>query len=1037
MLSDLQSLAKKAGEAILTVYRSDDWGVQEKSDSSPLTKADLLSHNIIVEGLRQLTPNLPVLSEESKEISWEERKQWSEYWLVDPLDGTKEFVNKTDEFTVNIALIKEHQPIIGIVYAPVLNVMYVAEQGKGAYKVEDGQKQVIRVSQKLLKKVKVVASRRHGDNKDLQKFLDQFDEYELINIGSSLKICLVAEGKADFYPRFGLTSEWDTAAAQCVLEEADGGLIALSGSHSGALSYNQKESLLNPCFIAKAAKKRFVEKAIAGHVYELSYVPVLDGLRKAVLTWDVSLNFYDERGELIDMAFSSRVGSSKVFSDFSLKLLPGALIKKKYQKKGLQVFSHFFIAPHFCSSVEVCFSSRGGHNFKVLKFSCKKACYPWLDSKKRLAITRHFLKVKRAGVKLLASQLGGVFSRARQIAAAKLSSNLTLFDRQLAIINSRFSFKPFIWNQIIRAASSVDLLLEFKKRYRGQTLHASKIGVVSSERLYLKLKPYFPINLMLERSNYQEYFKSVQLDSVIIESMAEDMLGEWGNQWGNLDGGLREFGKKLIVEAKKANIKVVFYYTLSIDFIGYFSELFDLSDVVIIESESQELFKDQLSSVREKAYFVPRTFEQTLAAPVRGVSAKHFGLLHPCVSDLLRSPEQRKIVKKIPQNIMLLTDHCYDFRIRTAMTHFEMKSAVFQKKVGYLQQLFNFRHASVVLMFADTVMSVDMQQELVLDAVASGAVVVYVGNAEPLGGYRKYITEVFDPEDLTSQLLLLKHEIYREYIWLEQYRVLCRERRFFRTASLIENLLKPQKIENLRYSDVQDNLPSAAVVGTTHRPELIENIVRQYDKQTYQNRHLIVVANMTKQELEPFLFYNKREDVEIFHIPKEANVGLALNFAAYHARDRYWIKTDDDDFYGKHYIEDTVNAYLYSGADVVIKPQSFLNFVDSHLTYYRKDIVLRKRSYLPEKGHGGSGATLSGRTDVRASHLTYFSRGYVDVLWMRQLREDNRVIFYSDYFNYVTYRHDDLSKHTWKIDDKALKKKSILISKTDAIFDLM
>jgi 3'(2'), 5'-bisphosphate nucleotidase len=249
-------IAKAAGSEILDVYeQAGDVEVTIKQDSSPLTQADQRAHNVIVRELANGTPEIPVLSEESEQISFAERSSWTRYWLVDPLDGTKEFVKRNGEFTVNIALIDQGKPILGVVYVPVTGVTYQGIVGQGAQKNDaDGncnsiQCQSIKPDQKDLK---IVASRSHR-GAELDGLLDalkqQFSSVELVSMGSSLKICLVAEGKADLYPRLAPTCEWDTAAAHAVLAAAGGVLV---NTHFQTLIYNAKAELLNPFFIAIA-----------------------------------------------------------------------------------------------------------------------------------------------------------------------------------------------------------------------------------------------------------------------------------------------------------------------------------------------------------------------------------------------------------------------------------------------------------------------------------------------------------------------------------------------------------------------------------------------------------------------------------------------------------------------------------------------------------------------------------------------------------------------------------------------------------------
>ncbi|MDT8388606.1 MAG: 3'(2'),5'-bisphosphate nucleotidase CysQ [Thiogranum sp.] len=240
-----REIAVRAGEQILEIYNT-DFSVEQKEDQSPLTAADLASHQTIVNALRPLTPDIPVLSEESAALPYEERSRWQTYWLIDPLDGTREFIKRNGEFTVNIALIHAGVPVLGVVHVPVSGVTYAACEGRGAFKDMPGVgEKAIRVRSLGEGPVAVVGSRSHqGDS--LKAFLAKLGDHEIVSMGSSLKICLVAEGTADVYPRLGLTSEWDTAAAQCVVEQAGG---AVTDLEMQPLRYNTKDSLLNPFFL--------------------------------------------------------------------------------------------------------------------------------------------------------------------------------------------------------------------------------------------------------------------------------------------------------------------------------------------------------------------------------------------------------------------------------------------------------------------------------------------------------------------------------------------------------------------------------------------------------------------------------------------------------------------------------------------------------------------------------------------------------------------------------------------------------------------
>ena len=247
LVEPIVALAREAGNAILEIYAT-DFDVETKSDQSPLTQADMASNKIIESGLRALTPDIPIISEESGLPEFDIRSQWSRYWLIDPLDGTKEFVNRNGEFTVNIALIDNKRPVLGVVHVPVHNKTYTGCAGAGAtIRSGDSAPITIRVATSSTSPVRVVGSRSHR-GASLDAFLDRLADFEMLPMGSSLKFCVVAEGGADIYPRLGLTSEWDTAAAQAVVEQAGGAVLEL---HGGPLLYNNKADILNPHFLVR------------------------------------------------------------------------------------------------------------------------------------------------------------------------------------------------------------------------------------------------------------------------------------------------------------------------------------------------------------------------------------------------------------------------------------------------------------------------------------------------------------------------------------------------------------------------------------------------------------------------------------------------------------------------------------------------------------------------------------------------------------------------------------------------------------------
>ena len=251
LLLDVCNVSIEAGKEILNFYNN-DIEVTHKEDLSPLTKADLASNKIILESLNNLNSNIPILSEESL-VDWSIRKNWKKYWLVDPLDGTKEFIKKNGEFTVNIALIEDNNPILGVVYVPAKSLLYLAEKNKGSFKTNTKDKlenfegiQKILVSSQT-KRARVIGSRSHSNATFDNWVKEKFPNADIVQAGSSLKFCLIAEGEADIYPRFGPTSEWDIAAGHMIVNEAGGKIRTFQND---SIKYNTKENIINPEFYA-------------------------------------------------------------------------------------------------------------------------------------------------------------------------------------------------------------------------------------------------------------------------------------------------------------------------------------------------------------------------------------------------------------------------------------------------------------------------------------------------------------------------------------------------------------------------------------------------------------------------------------------------------------------------------------------------------------------------------------------------------------------------------------------------------------------
>lgn len=260
----IAGVAREAGRAILEVYDT-DFEVKRKDDCSPLTLADTRSHRIIADSLRSRYPDIPVLSEEGRDVSFDIRRNWDRFWLVDPLDGTKEFVKRNGEFTVNIALIENRMPVVGIIHIPVANRLFLADVQEGCWEISEKGRRRLEVAKLPATPVRIVRSRSHPGS-GLEELLSLIPAHEVINRGSALKFCAVAAGEADFYPRFGPTWEWDTAAGQAIVTAAGGIMVDLSG---GPFVYNKQE-LLNGPFIVSSSMEWLQKTGILERAARLS-----------------------------------------------------------------------------------------------------------------------------------------------------------------------------------------------------------------------------------------------------------------------------------------------------------------------------------------------------------------------------------------------------------------------------------------------------------------------------------------------------------------------------------------------------------------------------------------------------------------------------------------------------------------------------------------------------------------------------------------------------------------------------------------------
>ncbi|KMT64323.1 3'(2'),5'-bisphosphate nucleotidase CysQ [Catenovulum maritimum] len=265
LLEQVKQIAYHAGEAIMQIYKKNDYDLYQKDDESPVTSADYAANEVLVEELKNLAPDIPIISEEMEKTPLVERQKWKRYWLLDPMDGTQEFVSRSGDFAVNIALIENHTPVLGVIYWPTKNTWYFATKGNGAYKQikQTGNIVPIQVTSHSEKPELRIAVSRVQKSETIAKYLVAEQTHPKIALGScSLKNCLIAEGNADFYLRIGPTGEWDTGASHCILREAGGEIL---DAEFNPITYNQRDTLENPDFIVMGDQNIEWQKVVKPH----------------------------------------------------------------------------------------------------------------------------------------------------------------------------------------------------------------------------------------------------------------------------------------------------------------------------------------------------------------------------------------------------------------------------------------------------------------------------------------------------------------------------------------------------------------------------------------------------------------------------------------------------------------------------------------------------------------------------------------------------------------------------------------------------
>ncbi len=573
----------------------------------------------------------------------------------------------------------------------------------------------------------------------------------------------------------------------------------------------------------------------------------------------------------------------------------------------------------------------------------------------------------------------------------------------------------FDWNAL-RKDVLVPRAMELIEKRRRLASRESIFAFIGSERLYHKLASHAKILLVAETAAADAL--DLRPDALIVEACVESLLGAWAQQLCGASGQLGAPAAKLFARARQLKIPLYVIAPSRRDQLNLYRELLASADLVLLEGfDGGELPVEWLAPGKVAA--VPRSFDRMVAAPVVDMAYPGFRLMVANAASILANEEYARLIAGLDGPNLLLAEPFMDLSETQISNLLPFSRSVLVGTCRHVELLYYLQHSDAVLLFMDSPALDQELQDLILDATACGAMVIAIGDTTRLGPLAEFVTPAAEPSRIHELIALYAHVHYREQLWLTLYRALCRDYGFERVMRLLDSG---------RGGSRQSDLPLASIVTATKRPHLLKQILENFSRQTYFNKELIVVVHGAEGaacEIPPEL----AGSVRVIHVPAIVNLGFCLNEGIRQAAGDIWFKVDDDDYYGPHYIEDLVNAYRFSGADIVGKPTYLVYLEGAGQTVCRTVREARKRKFYnhrPNKVPRLTGATLSARRGV-AGPFSLRRRSGVDSEWTERMANEGKVLFSSDYLNFVVYRGADKSHHTWTMaDDRFLSSGTLM-----------
>ena len=534
---------------------------------------------------------------------------------------------------------------------------------------------------------------------------------------------------------------------------------------------------------------------------------------------------------------------------------------------------------------------------------------------------------------------------------------------------------------------------------RGARPKLGRVGFIGTERSYLRLLAWFDV-VLLREDDWRNQLASLALDAVIIETCSVDFRGEWMLAFGGLEGRLGTSGRAVVDTAKDSGIAVSLWITAPASEAPHYEEMRRSVDRLIVEGGSCTAWTPPNSEpgvVRS----VPRAAEPSLAAPIRTASLG--GSVAPILSDLYHSANVRAQQATVAGPDMLHTEFTYSFKPRNLASAVSVPATSVVHCTSYLDRVQLLQHAKAVVLYRDTLRSVEELEDIVSDAVSAGALVLLVGPGVAPARIAELVIVVNDARALDETLRLADVDWWRERAWRTFHRRLMATRRWRRRDAAMLVPHHPAETDT-------DDEPLMSAVMISKRPHYVARCLETFRKQTWSNRELLLVLNTAAPlATPPPLRANER----LLHCPEHRNIGCCLNLALAAANGRYWAKMDDDDFYSRFYLEDLANAYAATGADVVGRQSCYFHLAGRNTTVARPEVIERSRRFLVA-GEYISGATLSGRRDRDLPSFSFVHRNSVDSEWVERVIASGFCLYSLDTTGMVVFRDADVNAHTWR-----------------------